>query len=236
MCEATFDGSVVARARRFLEMAMETGDHALYPGYDVHQIGGWNSMTVSAWGDTARKRRMSRVELWSKVPQLCYGLVEPQPVDSKMAAACATTRAGARRWLGGGGISEVLERLSDHPGMDDAYLSKFLSGSIMRNFPSPGNVSHSQGYDPSGGPDEPVRRGLSMRLYIPYRDARIVDPRIDGHPVTESKSHGYQLRHDPGTIVQFNIPPERVGEVHVVSCEYESSDRRRQGFRPEDWE
>ena len=97
---------------------------------------------------------------------------------------------------------------------------------------------YTQGYKSGTVTDKPIEHGLALRLYIPYNDARILDARIDGHAIEPSPTDGYSIRREPGTIIQFNIPPGKVHGLHMVTCQYSSaiSQLRRNGFGAEDWE
>lgn len=236
MCEAGFDDSVVARARRLLEFGTTRWRNEFYKGYPVNQIGGWGSMTVCAWGDTAKRRRRSRVELWKNSERLFYSIGLDQPAHSKMMAVCATNVPAVNRWIVDGTMPTILKRIKDHPQIDAAAIERFAGGAIpIKRFTNPKKNIHIRGYNPKNTSEEPIKHGLAMRLFIPYLDAQVVDARINGHPVTESATDGYQVRHDPGTIVQFNIPPGKVGDIHFVTCEYQTKKQHRQGFLPKDW-
>jgi hypothetical protein len=85
--------------------------------------------------------------------------------------------------------------------------------------------------------DAPIRNGMAMRVSIPYIGAEIYDTRIDGEEVGLSQVDGYMVRRGPGTIVQFNIPPEKVRGLHMVSLKYKVSRLHRQGFdQDSDWD
>ena len=133
-------------------------------------------------------------------------------------------------------MDSALSALEAHPNVDAAYLRDFLDGTIMMRVVSPRTAHYTQGLDPKRPGDDPVRHGLALRLFIPYPDAKIVDARIDGRPVGESSTHGIMIRREPGTIAQFNVPPDMVGDIHVVTCEYETSIRRPSGFGPKHWD
>ena len=78
---------------------------------------------------------------------------------------------------------------------------------------------------------------MAMRVFIPYMGAEIYDARIDGYQVGRSEVDGYMVQRGPGTIVQFNIPPKKVGGVHVVSLKYKGARLHRQGFdQAGDWD
>ena len=96
---------------------------------------------------------------------------------------------------------------------------------------------YSLGYKSGKVSDEPIKNGMSMRLFIPYKDAEIYEACIDGYEVNQSEVDGYIVRSGPGTIVQFNIPPNKVGEIHIVSLKYKVAKLHRQGFDQEgDWD
>ena len=235
--EAGFDGSVVARTKKLLEFGTTRWRNEFYTGYPTNQVGCFGSMSISAWGDTASQRRRSRVELWRNSDRIYHCIGLDQPADKKMMAVCATNVPAAKRWLGNGKMSTILKNIEDHPRIDARPIARFVEGTLMmRGVESPLKRSHTKGYNPKSLSEEPIRHGLAMRLFIPYLDARIVDARIDGHPVSESATDGYQARRGPGTIVQFNIPPGKVNDLHIVTCEYRTEKPHPQGFRPEDWQ
>ncbi|NLE36854.1 MAG: hypothetical protein GX621_02385 [Pirellulaceae bacterium] len=235
--EAGYDASVVARTKKLLELGTTRWRNEFYTGYPTNQVGCWGSMSICAWGETAAQRRRSRVELWRNSERIYYSLGFDQPANEKLMAVCATNVPAAKRWLGDGKMSTILNAIKDHPRIDAEAISQFVEGTLMtRGVPDPLKRTHRRGYNPQNTSEEPIEHGLAVRLFIPYVDARIVDARINGHPVAESAADGYQVRHGPGTIVQFNIPPGKVDDVHFVTCEYRTEKPHRQGFQPEDWE
>ena len=233
--ESGFDDSVLVRGRRLLELGLETWNHEIFPGYPTNQVGCFGIVSVSAWGETARQRRESRVELWAKANQLYYAHGNPPPARDKLMAVCATTVSAAEQWLTDKDIGAVIKGLKAHDRIDADYLADFVSGTPIAELERP---HYTQGYKSGTVTDEPIEHGLALRLYIPYNDARILDARIDGHAVEPSPTDGYSIRREPGTIIQFNIPPGEVNGLHMVTCQYSSaiSQSRRNGFGAEDWE
>ena len=229
MCEAGYEGSVVARARKLLEIGLQKWRNEPFVGYPVNQVGGWGSMTVSAWGDTAAKRRASRVELWENADRLFTSLVFHQAAYGKMAAVCATNVPAAEKWIGDGKLPGVWDRLESHEQIDAKYLKDFSEDTLWKR------VSYPMWFNRKNKSIAPIKHGLAVRLYVPYPDAKLTDTRIDGKPVEESATDGYVVRRNGGTIVQFNIPPEKVVDIHVVTCQYEAKKKSPRGFRAKDW-
>ena len=46
---------------------------------------------------------------------------------------------------------------------------------------------------------------------------------------------GYFVYHNPGAIIQVNIPPGKVEAFHVVTAVFDSVAERSSGFHPQDW-
>ena len=232
------DLAVVARARRLLEIGTETWRNEFYPGYPGNQVGRWDFVSISAWGDTAAKRRKSRVELWRKVNQLHYGSVvrhiSPATKVGRLMGVCATTTKASEKWIGNGTKEVLLANVVGLKHINFRQIVEFASGVPMKVTSPP---HYTLGYKTGEVSDEPVKHGMSMRLWIQYKDADIIEACIDGHKVKQSEVDGYMVRRDPGTIVQFNIPPGKVRDVHFASVAYKVGTVHKQGFdQAGDWD
>ena len=237
-CEAAFDFAVVARARRLLEIGTETWRNEFYPGYPGRQLGRWGSTSIAAWGDTAKKRRKSRVELWRKMNQIHFSSItnvrSPGLADHKILSICATTTAASEKWIGYGTKADIMANLAKHNRIKFDYIEDFVRGLPVSIRTPP---HYSLGYKSGEVTDAPIQNGMAMRVFIPYAGAEIYDTRIDGHPVERSEVDGYIVQRGPGTIVQFNIPPKKVQGLHLVSLKYKVSRLHRQGFdQDSDWD
>ena len=237
-CEAAFDFAVVARARRLLEIGTETWRNEFYPGYPGRQLGRWGSTSIAAWGDTAKKRRKSRVELWRKMNQIHFSSItnvrSPGLADHKILSICATTTAASEKWIGFGTKADIMANLAKHNRIKFDYIEDFVRGLPVSIRTPP---HYSLGYKSGEVTDAPILNGLAMRLFIPYAGAEIYDARVDGHKVGRSAVDGYIVQRGPGTIVQFNIPPKKVSGLHLVSLKYKVARLHRQGFdQASDWD
>jgi hypothetical protein len=227
--ESGFEESTFVRVRRLLEIGNEVWRGERYAGYPTNQVGCWTSMAIVAWGATASQRRASRVELWQKIGLLTFGCAHPEPRGSIM-AVCATTPEAAQQYVAPGKVSTLIEKLKNNPQFDAAALADFAA-----RMPADNLLPRYLG-SVADGEAEPVQNGLVLRLLIPYNDARVKEIRLDGHTIQPSDTDGYQLRTNPGTILEVAIPPEKVKPLHVATCFYDSPTKRRPGFRPEDWD
>ena len=158
----------------------------------------------------------------------------PGLIDNKILSICATTTKASEKWIGNGTKDILLSNLSQHEHLNFEYITRFVQGIPMGMTNPP---HYSLGYKSGTVSDEPIKHGMSMRLFVPYKDAEIYEACIDGYEVNQSGVDGYIVRRGPGTIVQFNIPPSKVGEIHIVSLKYKVAKLHKQGFDQEsDWD
>ncbi len=233
--EAGYNESIVIRLRKMLELGLKTWRNEFFPGYPNNTVAGFSTMSVSAWGNTAEERRRSRVELWNKANQLIYGTFIDIPAVNKMAAFCTTTVDAAKQWVGdSGNPADFLKRVRRHRNVNSEYLVNFFAGTVM-NRKIRTCQADREGFCLASSGSNPIHNGIALRLFIPYNDAKIVDARVNGYPVEISPEDGYLIRQNPGTIVQFNIPPHKVIDLHLISVEYRTKTTRREGFTLNDW-
>ena len=242
-CEVGYEESGVARIRATLEQGLKRWPTEVAAGYPNTQIQMWVNTSIAAWGDTAAKRRRSRVELWRKSGQMIVGGEWPQFAYGKIAGCCVTRSTGARWAISKGSDDNrpvgVGANYREHPRINAEYIEDFFRDTQVRRMgeaAEPSRTRRYMAYNPEHASDEPIEHGMAMRLMIPYDDATILDARLDGHPAEPSATDGYQVSQGPGTVVQFNIPPGKVEDFHIVTCRYESPTKRRQGFTEEDWD
>lgn len=229
--ETGSEESLVIRAKRALQIGHERARYERYESYPVNQVGIHTLLSVAAYGRTAAERRRSRVELWQKLPHLYYGTAAPTPARDTLMGYVSTRGAEANP-LTNHRVDKVIDGLEGNPQFDIAGLR-----SAAARFP----------YGAFGGPrperkveegaiaEGPIEHGIVLRLLVPYGDAKITEVRLDGHLIQESETEGYHLTRGPGVIVEFAIPPGKVRDFHIVSCNYDTPTLRRPGFTQEDW-
>lgn len=226
-------GSIVAACRRMAELGLETGFSEFFPGYPNNLVGARNNLLVSAWGDTASRRRGSRMELWNRCGFALMNGV-PMVLRNSMLASCATTQAG-QRLLGvdpqtgkGSGPETFLGIIQSDQRFNAPALRDFLASYPPTMFAyRSGPIEKDEGL---------LRHGLALRVCLQYADADIGEVRQNGHLLEQSPTDGYLLHHRQGTVVQVNIPPDKVHDLHVVTIRYEAPPRPLQGFTTQDWE
>jgi hypothetical protein len=224
-----------------LQIGNETwpGEHA--PGYPTRVVMSNTHAMLTAYGATAEARRKSRVELWNKLAQLTLGLLDPV-VEGRAMCVCAVSPAAAREWLAGPTLKAVVAGLADHPRMNAAAIAEFAAGwPAGQNAPEAQLALQSgaidQGTSPLGRPGAsaapaaagPIENGLCLRLRLPYGKARILDLRLNGHPVPSSATDGFvEWSARACRYIQINLPPQRLrsDDLFVVTCRYDPCEKR----------
>ena len=225
--EIGFEESAVVRLKRLVELGHQVWRGERYPGYPVNQVGCRGSMAVSAWGRTAAERRASRVELWQKAGQIAYSIAWPEPRGSMM-AFFASDPAETPKIIGDRKLETMAENLSKKPGYNVKSIQEFIKT-------IPAYLVGKLEFLTETVNDPVIKNGLVLRLLIPYPDAEPTHLCLDGYEISKSDYFGYKIYHNPGTIVEISIPPEKTKPFHVVTCAYETATKRRAGFDPEDW-
>ena len=244
-CELFWMGSIMVACRRLAEIGLEVGFSEFFPGYPNNLVEHRNNLLISAWGDTAARRRRSRVELWRRSRSgLSLQNGGPMVLKDTMLASCATTVQG-QRLLGIDpdiGVGEGRERFIANISNDERFNAQVLR-SFLDDFPPTrfdlGTLTSHGGPVNVNAPRQkeypPIQHGLAMRVCLPHAEDRVKEVRHNGHLLNESPTDGYLVHHRQGTVVQVNIPPEKVHDLHVVTIRYDAGPRPPQGFAPEDW-
>ena len=225
--EVSWERSGLLRNRRLLQIGNEIWPGEYYPGYPVRVTRSSGYHMVTAYGQTAAARRRSRVELYAKHGQIWQGMADPF-IEGKLLYVVASTTAAADRWLSDRTLAGFARRLSNCPGVDAQNIEKFVSGwPVGQNNPNPFIVVVENKTRQSQ--EQPIEYGLSIRVRIFYHKARILDLRLNGHPIPQSETDGYLTWIAKGmTIVQINVPPEKskVTELYTITCEYDPGEQR----------
>ena len=156
---------------------------------------------------------------------------------------CATSPTAVRKWLGDATLNDMAERIKEHPGFRTEEILRLVRLHPGEDSKRPAAFLTEGGgakyYRMDQGPDSldtgkvsSIENGLCIRLRIPYHKAKLLDLRLNGHPVSRSESDGYVSWVARGFFnVQVNISPERTKkeDFFLVTCEYDPRERRTQG-------
>lgn len=222
--EIGWEESGVARVRGLLEIGNNVWDTEGVPGYPVNRVDAFVGHFLTSYGATAERRRQSRIELWQRQGQFSQAMLYPQ-TDGRESYLLAVDENAAK--LLDGDKERFLANLEGCEGFNADAIRAFVEiGPEDKLYVERG---------PSATAPKTVEHGLGMRLRLPYRNPDLVDLRLNGRPLPESPSDGYQRWFANGyTQVQINVPPEKAAStgLFVVTCAYRPDVRRSYGWTP----
>ena len=221
----------MVRTKRALQIGHERARCERYEGYPVNQVAIHTLLAVAAYGKNASERRKSRVELWQKLPHLYYGTAAPTPARDTLMGYVSTCGA-QKNPLTNRRVTKVITGLEGNPQFDAAGLR---AAADLFPYGAFGGPRPERKVEEGALADGPIEHGIVLRLLVPYGDATITEVRLDGHALAESETDGYHLTRGPGVTVEIAIPPGRMKDFHIVSCNYDTPTQRRSGFTAADW-
>ncbi|MBN2455224.1 MAG: hypothetical protein JXB29_01600 [Sedimentisphaerales bacterium] len=224
VAEIGWEQSGVALLKGLVNIGNNLWDDEAFAGYPVNTIAKIGYSRILAWGSTAKQRRKSRFELWQKQAGLEIAMMYPE-FDFQTGFACAVSKKGKDALKKD--LKKTLINLKEFKTINTDYLEAFL-----KDWPegmwSVGNADNE---------DLRIENGISLRLRIAYRDPQIIDLRLNGHTLKESRTEGYKKWYADGfTQVQINVPPEKSRKqgLYIVTCAYKPQKLRSYGWKVPD--
>ncbi|MBN1346007.1 MAG: hypothetical protein JXQ73_25190 [Phycisphaerae bacterium] len=225
-CEVGWEESGVARLKGLLRIGNNVWEGEPIAGYPVDRVKSFCGHFVAAWGQTADERRRSRVELWNRQGAFTMAMLYPQ-TDGRDTFVCAVGREADKRL--DPDKAKFVAGLRDREGFRAEAIRAFVDdGPELKFYVARGRADGAQR-------DRPITNGMALRLRLPYRSPELLDLRLNGHLLAESRTDGFHKWFADGyTQVQINIPPDktREGGLFVVTCAYKPDVRRTYGWKP----
>ncbi len=224
--EVGWEEGGVARLRGLLRIGNAVWEGEPVAGYPVDRVRSFCGHLVVAWGTTAEDRRRSRIELWNRQGGLTLAMLYPQ-TDARDTFVCATTPEASK--LLDADKAKCVANLEGVSGVRVDAIKAFVEAGPEDKFYV---ARRGRTRATSSGR---IQHGMALRLRIPYRNPELLDLRLNGHLVPESRSDGFHRWYADGyTQVQINIPPEktRATDLYIVTCAYKPDVRRTYGWKP----
>ncbi len=238
--ESTWCEMVVEPLKGLLEMANRGLTPGPVDGFPVNRIKTNYSLHLEAFGANRADRRESRVRLWQKQRFFLVGSSYPMTANYQLAVAAygreglkamTGTLADSGRW-GQIPLDELLKNIEKVDYIDHAAIGRFLKAAPPRMQ----KVMFEKG-DFSATEEVPeLDSGLAMVIQLPTTDNDILHLALNGRPLEESATDGYQTWVADGfTYVRVNIPPERtaVEKLFLLSCAWNQKTPSTFGYLPD---
>ncbi len=223
--EIGWEESGVARMQSLLQIGNRPWRDEDRAGYPVDKLRSYVGLFVSAYGETAAARRESRTELWSKQGGFALANFYPQ-TDGHGVYVCAVTPAAIATLHEN--IDQTLAAWRSFPGLRADVIEQFARL-------GPEQIVTIQAADRQHAGVETIEHGISLRTRIPNREPKLLDLRLNGELLPESRVDGYNTWYADGwTHLQINVPPEKARKLGllVVTYAYRPDTVRTYGFEP----
>jgi hypothetical protein len=227
-CEIGWGESGLSRFKAMLNIGNNVWSDEPYAGYPVDTLEGFINHYVRAWGENSQLRRKSREELWTQEPRFTMGFLAPETVGYSMFVFAPTDQGLTL-------INKDKEKFVQNLTKCDDYNISALKAFVEAGPPNYIATDTKPKEVRSTVLDQRIQNGLSMQIRIPFLNPKIVDLRLNGHPVNVGKSDGYEKwQADGWTIVQVNIPPAKSKkmDLFIVTCAYDPQEKRSTGWIP----
>ncbi len=224
--EIGWEQSAVARLRGLLRIGNSVWEGEPVAGYPVDRVRSFCGHLVAAWGETAEQRRRSRVELWRRQGSFTLGMLYPQ-TDGRDTFCCAVGPEAGK--LLDPDEATCLTKLATVPGVDAGAIKAFVDAGPEIKF----HVDRGCPVQKTATPT--IQHGLALRLRLAYRNPELVDLRLNGHCLKESRTNGFERWYADGyTQVQVNVSPDktRQQQLFVITCAYKPDAQRTYGWTP----
>ena len=223
--EIGWEDSGMARMRSLLRIGNKPWLDEDVAGYPVDKLRSYVSFFVTAYGQTAAERRLSRTELWSKQGAFALGNLYPQ-TDGHGTYVCAITPAAIKTL--DENIDTLLANWQKFPGLRADLIEQFVRA-------GPEKILTLQAANAQHPPVASIEHGIGLRLRIPYRHPRLLDVRLNGRLLPDDRVDGYHTWFADGwTHLQVNVPPAKARDLGlmVITYAYVPDTVRNYGFDP----
>lgn len=221
--EIGWEESGVARIVGVMALGNRPWVYNQYSGYPVNRVKERAGRYVTAYGQTAEQRRVSRSELWSMQADFADGALTPH-YAGRLSHVSAVTEVGSNALSKD--PKQFIANLKDIPGINTEAIAKYMAiGPELKLVFSEGKSTKRPR----------IQHGIGFRFCIPYRSPEILDVSVNGHSLSESDTDGYRAWFADGyTQVQINVPPEttREADLFFVTCAYDPRENRNYGWEP----
>lgn len=223
--EVAWEESAVARMRGLLRIGNNTWLDERIAGYPVNRVKNLIGQFVTAYGQTAAERRASRVELWNAQERFAVGLLYPQTVG-RASLVCAVSDE-AKAAVASGDFAKLSAALPALIGAGAPEVERFIASGpeIKLAMDNPPAQSASA---------TPIEHGIGFRLRLSYRAPTKLEVRLNGAPLSESATDGFEAWFADGfTQVQVNVPPAkaRAAGLFFLTCSF-APDVQHRGWLP----
>ena len=216
--ETAWEGSAVARILECLRMGCRVwaGEEAV--GYPTRTfVSPFGHISLRVYGKTAKERRESRAELWPKRSKVRVGIGHPE-MPGLCCALVATDSAIAdevvkRYEL----MPETIKRMKERFDVNEENMLAMLD----RHYPL--HMEYYPRYEAkTDNREAPIRHGITIRMALPFADARNFTVLYNGYEQKVDLLDGYTvIKAENWTYVDLHLPADKIAPFGIAMVEYD---------------
>lgn len=214
--EVSFEKSGFLRMKKALEMGNEKAAGEYYSGYPTRTIiSPIGNHSLRAYGQTAEERRKSRVELWNNSEDFFCFVVGPEMIGQSTLVMVSDFEPIDRESadINNNYHMPLIHFFSQYKEIDIEAIKKsanYSDEAYKAYFHLPDKKARKPKY------------GVTMRIGIPFADARLEKVLLNGKEMEMSAEYGYIiLKSENWTYVDYNIPHDKIEGIMIATVCYD---------------
>jgi len=215
--ETGWEGSCVAQILEALRIGCRVWGGEYYAGYPTRTaVSPYGQNSIRAYGNTAAQRRKSRVELWKYRGKLGFGMGHPQMPGLSLALICTDPQASRQIVTDYGLMQDAIDKMAQMYDIDADRMLQMLEDHY------PQHMSYGMGANPDTDGALHIENGMTVRMGLPFADARNFTVLYNGYEKQEDELDGYTVtRHDNWVYVDLHIPADKICPFAIVMVKYD---------------
>jgi len=215
--ETGWEGSTVARILEALKIGCRVWDGEYYAGYPTRTVAApLTHNSLRAYGNTAAKRRKSRIELWKYRGKIGFGIGHPEMPGLSSAIICTDPKIAGRIPTDYALMNDAVAKMAQLYDVDAERMLQILD----EHYPQ--HVSFQMGADADTDDALQIEHGMTVRMALPFADAGNFTVLYNGHEKQEDELDGYTVtKHANWVYVDLHIPAQKICPFAIAMVKYD---------------
>ena len=215
--ETGWEGSTVPRIIEALRIGCRVWDGEYYAGYPTRTVvAPLTHNSLRAYGNTAAQRRKSRVELWKYRGKIGFGIGHPEMPGLTSAIICTEPRAAGSIVTDYALMNDAISKMAQRYDIDAERMLKILD----EHYPQ--HMSCQMGADPDVDGVLKIEHGMTVRMALPFADARNFTVLYNGYEKQEDELDGYTVtKHANWVYIDLHIPADKICPFAIAMVKYD---------------
>lgn len=215
--ETGWEGSTVARILEALKIGCKVWDGEYYAGYPTRTvISPLTHNSLRAYGNTAALRRKSRIELWKYRGKIGFGIGHPEMPGLTSAIICTDPRIAESIATDYALMNDVVAKMALQYDVDAERILKILDEHYPQHLP------YQMGTSSNVDGALRIEHGMTVRMALPFADARNFTVLYNGYEKQEDELDGYTVtRHANWVYIDLHIPADKICPFAIAMVKYD---------------